>query len=269
MRSLDFQDPCARHLEFGTSHPRDYELLYGRGWMERVTTDAQGVEIDRFTAHLVRAGIDERRVAHVAYAIMMMLHGVVMHRLSSKTQSPLGQRRQLRRSISGARERRHLRPGAWGSWRRRSAPWPECQFALRFCGGHAPTAQSWQECEALAKTYRQHHVPPSPAEKSVSVGPPWPGQLWDQSRAALPGEIRPEPLALDTQAVLQLRQGEDVHERPHQPGEETARVQSAPFEHRVILADDCHVAFIEIAERMCDLGPLSSFAIRRPTYCPS
>jgi AcrR family transcriptional regulator len=41
-KSRDFQDACARHLEFGTSHPRDYELLYGRGWMERVTADAQG-----------------------------------------------------------------------------------------------------------------------------------------------------------------------------------------------------------------------------------
>jgi AcrR family transcriptional regulator len=41
-KSRDFQDVCARHLEFGTSHPRDYELLYGRGWMERVTADAQG-----------------------------------------------------------------------------------------------------------------------------------------------------------------------------------------------------------------------------------
>jgi hypothetical protein len=101
LRSLDFEDPCARHLEFGTSHPRDYELLYGRGWMERVTRDAQGVEIDRFTAHLVRAGVDERRVAHVAYAIMMMLHGVVMHRLSSKTQSLLGQSCQLSVVIPG------------------------------------------------------------------------------------------------------------------------------------------------------------------------
>jgi AcrR family transcriptional regulator len=81
-KSRDFQDACARHLEFGTRHPRDYELLYGRGWMERVTADAQGGEIERYTTHLVRAG--------VAYPIMMMLHGVVMHRLLNKKQSPLG-----------------------------------------------------------------------------------------------------------------------------------------------------------------------------------
>ncbi|WP_081710758.1 MULTISPECIES: TetR family transcriptional regulator [unclassified Afipia] len=89
-KSRDFRDACVRHLEFGTSHPRDYELLYGRGWMERVTTDAQGAEIKRYTAHLVRAGVDESRAANVAYPVMMMLHGVVMHRLLNKKPSPLG-----------------------------------------------------------------------------------------------------------------------------------------------------------------------------------
>jgi AcrR family transcriptional regulator len=89
-KSRDFRDACARHLEFGTSHPRDYELLYGRGWMERVPTDAQRVEIERYTSYLVRAGVDESRAAHVAYPVMMMLHGVIMHRLLNKKQSPLG-----------------------------------------------------------------------------------------------------------------------------------------------------------------------------------
>ena len=89
-KSRDFRDACARHLEFGVNHPRDYELLYGRGWMERVTADAQGAEIERFTAHLVRAGVDESRAMQVAYPIMMMLHGVVMHRLLNKKQSPRG-----------------------------------------------------------------------------------------------------------------------------------------------------------------------------------
>jgi len=89
-KSRDFQDTCARHLEFGTSHPRDYELLYGRGWMERVKADAQAGEIERYTAHLVRAGVDESRAVHIAYPIMMMLHGVVMHRLLNKKQSSIG-----------------------------------------------------------------------------------------------------------------------------------------------------------------------------------
>src|ERR1700719_3654028 len=89
-KSRDFQDACARHLEFGTSHPRDYELLYGRGWMERVTSDARGGEIERYTTHLVRAGVDESRAARIAYPTTVMLHGVVMHRLLNKKQNPLG-----------------------------------------------------------------------------------------------------------------------------------------------------------------------------------
>ncbi|WP_315836084.1 helix-turn-helix domain-containing protein [Bradyrhizobium prioriisuperbiae] len=89
-KSRDFQDACVRHLEFGTSHPRDYELLYGRGWMERVSADAQGAEIERYTAHLVRAGVEQSRATHIAYPIMMMLHGVIMHRLLNKKPSALG-----------------------------------------------------------------------------------------------------------------------------------------------------------------------------------
>ena len=89
-KSRDFQDTCARHLEFGTNHPRDYELLFGRGWMERVSGDAQRGEIERYTSHIVRAGVDESRAAHIAYPVMMMLHGVVMHRLLNKKPSPLG-----------------------------------------------------------------------------------------------------------------------------------------------------------------------------------
>jgi AcrR family transcriptional regulator len=89
-KSRDFQDTCARHLEFGTTHPRDYELLFGRGWMERVSGDAQRSEIERYTSHIVRAGVDESRAAQIAYPVMMMLHGVVMHRLLNKKQSPLG-----------------------------------------------------------------------------------------------------------------------------------------------------------------------------------
>lgn len=89
-KSSDFQDTCTRHLAFGINHPRDYELLYGRGWMERLTSDAQATEIERYAAHLVRAGVDKGKATRVAYPIMMMLHGVVMHRLLNKKQSALG-----------------------------------------------------------------------------------------------------------------------------------------------------------------------------------
>src|SRR5262249_45655533 len=75
-KSRDFRDACARHLEFGTSHPRDYELLYGRGWMERVAGDEQKAEMEGYTTHIVRAGVDESRAAHIASPIMRTLHGV-------------------------------------------------------------------------------------------------------------------------------------------------------------------------------------------------
>src|SRR3954468_1167567 len=81
-------------------------------------------------------------------------------------------------------------------------------------------------------------------------------RLGDQARAALAGEIRPEPLALHAQPVLQLRQGKDVNERPYQPRQEAACAQPAPLQHRVILADDGHVSLVEIAERTFDLPPL-------------
>jgi hypothetical protein len=58
--------------------------------MERVTTDAQRDEIEPYTSHLVRAGVEESRAAEVAYPIMMMLHGVVMHRLLNRNPGPLG-----------------------------------------------------------------------------------------------------------------------------------------------------------------------------------
>src|SRR5215472_11430203 len=86
------------------------------------------------------------------------------------------------------------------------------------------------------------------------------GRLRDQTRAPLAGEIGPEPLALDTQTVLQLRQREDVNEGPQQPRQEAARAQPAPLQHGVVLADDGHVAHVEIAERT--LGPPSLQLLR-------
>src|SRR5262249_49055007 len=93
-------------------------------------------------------------------------------------------------------------------------------------------------------------------------------RLGDEARAALAGEIRPEPLALHAQPVLQLRQGKDVDERPHQPREEAACVQPAPLQHRVILADDGHVALVEIAERTFDRPPLQLFVDQPPDVPP-
>src|SRR5438067_11805958 len=93
-------------------------------------------------------------------------------------------------------------------------------------------------------------------------------RLGDQARAALAGEIRPEPLALHTQPVLQLRQGEDMNKRPYQPRQEAACAQPAPLQHRVILTDDGHVALVEIAERTLDFPPLQLFRDQPPDIPP-
>src|SRR5262252_10148739 len=100
----------------------------------------------------------------------------------------------------------------------------------------------------------------------VGLGSRDPRRLGDQPRAALAGEIRPEPLALHAQAVLQLRQGEDVNERPHQPRQEAARSQRASLQDRIILADNGRAALVEIVERTFDLLPLQLFRYESPTY---
>src|SRR6516225_6425573 len=111
----------------------------------------------------------------------------------------------------------------------------------------APTADQRSGCDRR-KRYGERAV-----LLMVQLNRRW---LGDETRAALAGEIGPEPLVLHAQPVLQLRQGEDVNERPHQPRQEAAGAQPAPLQHRVIFSDDCHVALVEIVERTLDLLPL-------------
>jgi AcrR family transcriptional regulator len=83
-KAADFQDLCERYLDYGERHARDYELLYGRAWGERVTPDAQSAEIAGFARELVKAGVEETRAMETAYPIVMMLHSLVMSRLRRK-----------------------------------------------------------------------------------------------------------------------------------------------------------------------------------------
>src|SRR5262249_39157683 len=94
------------------------------------------------------------------------------------------------------------------------------------------------------------------------------GDSGDEARAALAREIRPEPLALHAQSVRQLWQGEDVNERPPQPRQEAARAQPAPLQYRVILADNGHVALVEIVERTFDFLPLQLARDQAPDIPP-
>ena len=83
-KASNFKELCARYLEYGDNHPRDYELLYGRRWTERVSPEAQSTEIAGFARELVKAGVDETRAIETAYPIVMMLHSLVMNRLNRK-----------------------------------------------------------------------------------------------------------------------------------------------------------------------------------------
>src|SRR5262245_50271701 len=78
----------------------------------------------------------------------------------------------------------------------------------------------------------------------------------DDARAALPREIGPEPLDEDAHALARLRQVEDVNEGPNQEGEDAGEVHLAGLHDRVALADDGHVALVEVAKgRLRRLAP--------------
>src|SRR5258708_39662781 len=73
--------------------------------------------------------------------------------------------------------------------------------------------------------------------------------LIDQTRAALAGEIAPEPLVLHAALILQLRQEHDVKKRPDEPRNNSCELDSTRLHDGKILADHRHVALIEVSER--------------------
>src|ERR1700720_219604 len=72
--------------------------------------------------------------------------------------------------------------------------------------------------------------------------------LGDQARTALPGQVRPQPLPLDAQSVLQLRQKHQVDERPDEPCGKPAEPNSVGFKNGKVLADHGHVALVKVPE---------------------
>src|ERR1700733_7000574 len=77
-----------------------------------------------------------------------------------------------------------------------------------------------------------------------------PRRLWNQSGAALPGEIGPEPLPLHPEPVLHLRRRYQMQEDPDEPGGEPARAKAPALRNHEIFADDGHIALVEISERL-------------------
>jgi hypothetical protein len=61
---------------------------------------------------------------------------------------------------------------------------------------------------------------------AIRLSLPHPGHLKDQSRAPLPGEIGPEPLALHTQSVLQLWKRHEMQDDPNEPGDKPTHAKT-------------------------------------------
>src|ERR1700690_3901270 len=76
---------------------------------------------------------------------------------------------------------------------------------------------------------------------------PW--CLIDQTRAALAGEVAPEPLVLHAAPILQLRQEQDVNKCPYEPRNNACELDSARLQDCKILANHRHVALIEVSEK--------------------
>jgi AcrR family transcriptional regulator len=94
MQSASFRNCCERYLGFGETHGRDYELLFGKGWFDRAPPERRTMEIGLFADMLVESGVSPERATDGAYAILMMLHGAVMHRISNERPSELSRRVQ-------------------------------------------------------------------------------------------------------------------------------------------------------------------------------
>ncbi len=93
--SASFRESCERHLEFAERYSHDYELLYGRGWLDRVRPEAQEAEIGEFAAVLVRNGVPEASAMETAFPILMILQGLAIHRIHNPTITPLSRRIRL------------------------------------------------------------------------------------------------------------------------------------------------------------------------------
>src|SRR5579863_3484004 len=109
---------------------------------------------------------------------------------------------------------------------------------------------------------RRSLTPPTPPERESNLNS-WlgirpaplvwgggPRRLGDQSGAALPGEVGPEPLPLHHEPVLQLRQRHQMQEDPDEPGGEPARAKAPALQNHDIFAGDGHIALVEISERL-------------------
>src|SRR5262245_25023886 len=87
-QSTSVLDACGRMLAFADEHPRDYELLFGYGFRDRVEPEVQAAQFAIFEGYIRRAGVGERDVRPTAFAIRSLVHGAAMFRLAQKEAGP-------------------------------------------------------------------------------------------------------------------------------------------------------------------------------------
>ena len=92
--------------------------------------------------------------------------------------------------------------------------------------------------------------------------------LGNQTRAALPREIRPKPLALDSQPILQLRQSHQVNKHPREPSDKSTYAKPAGLQHGKVLADHCDCSLVKISKRTFGLPPFE-LSGNQPSHEPS
>ena len=87
-KSTGLLDGCARLLAFAEEHPRDYELLFGYGYRERVESGVQAAEFADFEGRIREVGVREQDVRPTAQAIASLVHGTAMFRLALQRPDP-------------------------------------------------------------------------------------------------------------------------------------------------------------------------------------
>src|SRR6266699_440721 len=70
-----------------------------------------------------------------------------------------------------------------------------------------------------------------------------------QARAALIGQVRPQPIGRDGDAVAKADQEIDMRQAPHQPGNPAGQGEPAEIDDRFPAADRGEVAEVAVAER--------------------
>jgi AcrR family transcriptional regulator len=87
-KSTSVLDACRRMLAFADDHPRDYELLFGYGFRDRVEPAVQAAQFAIFEGYIRQAGVPDRDVRPTALAIRSLVHGAAMFRLAQNKAGP-------------------------------------------------------------------------------------------------------------------------------------------------------------------------------------